>query len=74
MNIDQEVWDNREKEEDVLARLLPGQHFYGTYYEDGTPLILQDTVDIHPIKLGGPLGDGDYYPSHEKAMRNNPAV
>ena len=25
------------------------------------------------IKQGGPLGDGDYYPSHEKIMRNNPA-
>ena len=25
------------------------------------------------VKQGGPLGDGDYYPSREKIMRNNPA-
>ena len=24
-------------------------------------------------RLGGPLGDGNYYPSHEDIMRNNPA-
>jgi len=24
--------------------------------------------------IGGPLGDGDFYPTREKIMRNNPAV
>ncbi len=43
-----EVWKNREKEEDVLARLKPGQHFFGVYYEDGTPFITQDTIDMYP--------------------------
>ena len=32
------------------------------------------TQEKWTTKLGGPLGDGDYYPSHEKIMRNNPAV
>ena len=48
MTMSDEVWKNREKEEDVLARLKPGQHFFGSYYEDGTPLITQDAIDIYP--------------------------
>lgn len=44
-----DIWKNREKEEDVLARLKPGQKFFGAYYEDGTPLITQDTIDIYPM-------------------------
>ncbi len=33
-----------------------------------------DSIKTQSCKRGGPLGDGDYSPSREKMMKNNPAV
>ncbi len=38
------------------------------------PIIIPEPIHRKTIKRGGPLGDGDYYPSREKMMKNNPAV
>ena len=51
------------------------------YYSDAFDLPVLEMSYFDELKmkssvgdLGGPLGDGDFYPTHEKIMRNNPAV